>query len=250
MACWLLNIGNSRTALCQRRREFFSGIEHHPTAQVADSWHLPQGDHAIASCVVPSVRQTLSDYYGSRIHFIGVSDYPSVDFSRYDCRTLGGDRIANAAAAHHLMPDTPVMAIDCGTAINSVVVDAGGVFCGGVIMPGRRPARSVLSTATAQLPDIPENDPRRITPVALDTADAIASGVDLGIAGAIEFIIRATRKIDGLENAAVILCGGDAEYLSQLVDPSLQARTLPFPLTLFGVSLAASYAPRHQQCLE
>ena len=61
---------------------------------------------------------------------------------------------------------------------------------------------------------------------------------------------KGVRICDGLENAAVILCGGDAEYLSQLVDPSLQARTLPFPLTLFGVSLAASYAPRHQQCLE
>ena len=240
MRKYCLNIGNSRVALCETPVRECVCIERYATAEFMQQWRLPDAATALAACVVPSMRDALQARYRDRIHFISIADYPELDFSSYDYRTLGADRIANAAAVHHMAGNAPSIAIDCGTGLNSVAVDANGVFRGGVILPGRRPARAALASATAQLPDIPENELRKVTPLALNTRDAIVSGVDLGIAGAIEYIIRATRKMSGMADAIVYLCGGDAEYLSQLLDPQLDIHLAPFPLTLFGIQLAGN----------
>ena len=240
MRKYCINIGNSRVAVCEAPVDATTRVERYERAQWLSHWQLPDAATAVAACVVPAMREALQERYGDRIRFIGIADYPQLDFSNYDYRTLGADRIANAAAVHQLTGKVPVMAIDCGTGLNSVAVDGNGVFRGGVILPGRRPARAALACATAQLPDIPENEVRKVTPLALNTRDAIASGVDLGIAGAIEYIIRATRKQPGMADCIVYLCGGDAEYLAQLIEPALGVRLAPFSLTLYGIHLVAS----------
>lgn len=238
MTRWCLNIGNTRTACGPEGKAPFAALRFFPTPSFPDDWQMAPEDCAVAACVVPAKRAALAARCGAHIHFITAEDYPQLDFSGYDLNALGADRIANAAALHQLFPRTPAMAIDCGTATNSVVVDAAGRFCGGVILPGRRTARAALARAAAQLPDLPENDLQRLTPLALNTADAIASGVDLGLAGAIRALVEAVHALPGLDGCPVVLCGGDAPFLAELLPASLPVQLLDFSLTLFGVSLA------------
>ncbi len=236
---FLLNIGNTHTQIA---REDAAGVELFETIPTAGllqhssvaSLDQQSGDwSAKASCVVPAVQKFLQKRYPGRILFISAASYPGIDFSRYDVRTLGADRIANAAAAQALKAGS-VLVVDCGTCITTEAIDAGGIFRGGAILPGRAMLRRALSVFTAQLPEIPirRNSP---PPLGRNTVEAIAAGVDLGALGAVGEIISKTKQEPGLEQCRVIAVGGDAAYFIENI-PGLEAGSDAF--TLRGISLA------------
>jgi len=236
---FLLNIGNTHTQIA---RDDASGIELLVTLPTADLLQLgnlllldQQGANwsAKAACVVPAVQQLLQKRYPGQILFISSVSYPEIDFSRYDVRTLGADRMANAAAAYSLATG-PVLVLDCGTCVTSEAIDAEGVFRGGAILPGRAMSRRSLAAFTAQLPEIPMQQ-ECPPPLGLTTAAAIAAGVDLGIIGAVRQIIDQTRQVPGLHQSRIIAVGGDAAYFMQNI-PGLEAG--PDAFTLRGIRLA------------
>lgn len=101
--------------------------------------------------------------------------------------------------------------IDCGTALTVDVVDDAGTHRGGWIMAG-------LSTARAALQGKAPGLPRRLGPVskqvglALDSAQAIASGTLLQMAGAMERAVAVASDELG-KQPAVWITGGDAEAI-------------------------------------
>jgi type III pantothenate kinase len=236
---YLFNIGNSHTQIA---REDASGIElltTLPTAELlrhgtVDLLECQSGAwSARAASVVPAAQKLLQTRYPGHFMFISAVSYPWLDFSLYDIRTLGADRIANAAAAQALGSGA-VLVLDCGTCISTEAIDAKGVFRGGAIMPGRAMLRKSLASFTAQLPEIPMS---MECPSALgqNTAEAIAAGVDLGVIGAMREIVEKTRRQTGLEKCRVIAVGGDAKFFIQNID-GLEPGTANF--TLHGISLA------------
>ena len=100
---------------------------------------------------------------------------------------VGVDRVVAAAAAHDVVGDAVVVA-DFGTAVTIDLVDANGVFQGGVICPGFEISAQALADSTAQLPKVTVHRPE--TPYGKNTADAINCGLYYSSIGAMEEIIR------------------------------------------------------------
>ena len=143
----------------------------------------------------------------------------------------GDDRVANTRAAYHLAKGGAI-AVDVGTASTVDVVTKDGIFVGGAILPGIQMMLDALHKRTALLPQIKPNSP--ITAVGSDTQQAILSGVVLGLAGAVDTLVRNMRKEKKLEHCPVYLVGGDADLVNRYLVTAVQK--VPH-LTLLGVAL-------------
>lgn len=130
-----------------------------------------------------------------------------------DPAQLGADRWAALIGAHRAH-EGACLVVNAGTATTIDVLDAGGVFQGGLILPGIDLMRSALAGNTAQLPLVPlpigecKALPRK-------TEDAIASGCLLATAGAIE---RMFVRVRGQSGAVCLLSGGAVGSITPLLD--------------------------------
>jgi len=124
-------------------------------------------------------------------------------------REVGPDRIANAAAAHHLY-EGPVIVVDVGTATTFDVVSREGDWVGGVVAPGIAGAADALFTRTAALPRIELVAPAQA--IGSNTISAMQAGVIFGYAGLIEGILARIQKQLG-EKAKVVATGGYARLI-------------------------------------
>lgn len=122
---------------------------------------------------------------------------------------LGADRWAAliGARALHRGPTLVVMA---GTATTVDLLDADGLFRGGLILPGLDLMRASLARNTAQLDLVPGEFRKLPT----NTADAILSGCLQAQAGAVE---RQFERIASDPNALCLLGGGAGEHLLALL---------------------------------
>lgn len=126
---------------------------------------------------------------------------------------LGSDRWAALIAARHRYR-TPACVVDCGTAITVDLLDAAGVFRGGVIFPGLTMARNSLAAGTAGLNAESTDD---IDCLARSTASAIASGTLLGVIGGIKSLVECqSRKLGS--GVSVYLTGGDSELIADKLE--------------------------------
>jgi len=133
------------------------------------------------------VRKIAADDLGEEIHLIG-EDITLPMSAWVDAPDkVGTDRIIAAAAAYAVVEDAVVVA-DFGTAVTIDLVDANGVFQGGVICPGFEISAQALKDHTAQLPKVAVHRPE--TAYGKNTADAINCGLYYSIIGAMEEIIR------------------------------------------------------------
>ncbi len=100
---------------------------------------------------------------------------------------VGTDRVISAAAAHEVVGDA-VIVIDFGTALTIDLVDANGVFRGGVICPGFEMSARALHNSTAQLPEIEVTKPEG--PFGTNTESAINCGLYYAAVSTIQEVIR------------------------------------------------------------
>jgi type III pantothenate kinase len=103
---------------------------------------------------------------------------------------VGVDRLAAALAAARLRSGPrPVIVVDAGTAITVDLVDAGGVFRGGAIMPGPYLMAESLHQFTEALPrvEFPHEAP---VPIGRRTETALQSGLYWGVVGALRELVR------------------------------------------------------------
>jgi len=121
---------------------------------------------------------------------------------------LGSDRWAAMIGARALVDGKPALVVVCGTATTIDFVEASGAFTGGVILPGVGLMIRSLHEGTAALPDADgqyADHPQQ-------TVDAIVSGCQHALAGAVE---RLYRMHEG-RNAGLVclLSGGGARALA------------------------------------
>ena len=125
-------------------------------------------------------------------------------------REVGPDRIANAAAAHHLY-EGPVIVVDVGTATTFDVVSGEGDFIGGVIATGIGTAAEALYRRAAALPRIELVAPKRA--IGTGTITAMQSGFVFGYVGLVEGLVARIRRELG-EKATVVATGGYADIIA------------------------------------
>ncbi len=133
--------------------------------------------------------------------------------------TLGADRIALVAAAHHHFIGKNVLVIDAGTCITYDFLNQDGEYLGGAISPGINMRLKALHTFTEKLPLIVASGDS--TFLGKSTEKAMRSGAVLGTALEIDGFIALYKK--NFENLTVILTGGDRLLLSKTIKNSIFA---------------------------
>lgn len=124
---------------------------------------------------------------------------------------VGTDRVVSAAAAYAVVENAVVVA-DFGTAVTIDLVDAQGVFQGGVIFPGFSLSALTLHENTALLPNVKVTRPTE--PLGKNTADAINCGLYYSAIGALEEIVRRYAEKIGTW-PQVILTGSMGELIRE-----------------------------------
>jgi type III pantothenate kinase len=145
-------------------------------------------------------------------------------------REVGADRIADAAAAHHLYSG-PIIVIDLGTATTFGIVSREGDYIGGIIATGISTAAEALFTRTAQLPRVQLTHPKHV--IGTNTVTAIQSGIVYGYASLVEGMLERIEKELG-EKATVVATGGYAELIAR---ETKAIDKVNLDLTLIGLRL-------------
>jgi type III pantothenate kinase len=190
----------------------------------------------VVSSVVPKKNRAITAVAGSaRTLFLtpkldlGVGiDYPSP-------RSIGADRLANAAAVSELYGH-PAIVVDFGTAVTFDVVSNGGDYVGGVIAPGLEAMTSFLYQRTALLPKLTLREPKRA--IGKSTRDAMMSGAVLGYRGLVrEILLRLTAENFPGKKPRLIATGGYARLIARKL-PEIEA--VHPNLTLEGLRIIAN----------
>jgi type III pantothenate kinase len=177
------------------------------------------------------VRRIAQEDLGEKIRLIGADIPLPMTVWLDDPKMVGTDRVVAAAAAFDVVEDAVVVA-DLGTAVTIDLVDAHGVFQGGVICPGFEISAQALKDHTAQLPKITVHRPSG--PYGKNTADAINCGLYYSIIGALEEIVR--RYAEELGRwPQTIITGSGAEVIKD--DCPFVDNYVPF-LVVKGIVLA------------
>jgi type III pantothenate kinase len=235
----ILNIGNTRSQwavlLAEGRLGEMKTCATFDLAHTMESTtELPSADpyKLVIACVEPKVQRALLERLpADSCRFITHETARQyLKFDRVDPQTIGADRIANAVAA--ALDGTPVVVVDCGTAITLEGVDTEHQFLSIAILPGRRLARQALNSFTGQLPEVPMASELPPMP-AKTTEHAIRNGCDLGTLGTVAHLIETSCKTLGAPDVRIVLTGGDADFFSRHLD---LAHTVDKTLTLRGIA--------------
>lgn len=141
-----------------------------------------------------------------------------IDFSNIS--GMGEDRMHGLFGALQLT-SSPLMTIDCGTAITYNVLNEEGVCLGGAILPGFTTMYSTLASKTKGLPLLAPQPTQEI--IGTNTQDAIHAGISTAISGAIN------RCINAYPTYTILMLGGDAESIMAILDDSTQKRVIYAP---------------------
>lgn len=153
---------------------------------------------------------------------------------------LGVDRwVALIGAFAQAKPSHGVFVVDVGTAITIDAVDGDGKHLGGIISPGLSLMRNSLSQNTERLMLVED---AKISAVADNTQDAIASGTIWSLVGLIQQIEQ-RLALDGDSKIDYLITGGDAQKLL----PHLPVRyILVTDLILQGLAALAQDSQKEQ----
>jgi len=237
----LIDISNSYTKLAFATRQRLGTPIRHPTGElsVALLRRLLRSRSVktiVVSSVVPRKNKTIAAAAGSsRLLFLnpkldlGVGiDYPAP-------RSIGADRLANAAAVAQLY-GCPAIVVDFGTAVTFDVVSARGDYVGGVIAPGLEAMTSFLYDRTALLPKLSLREPARA--IGKTTREAMMSGAVFGYRGLVrEILVRISLENFPRTKPRIVATGGYAKLIARRL-PEIEA--VHPNLTLEGLRIIAN----------
>src|SRR5438874_11723476 len=133
-------------------------------------------------------------------------DYPAP-------KTIGADRLANAAAVASLY-GCPAIVVDFGTAVTFDIVSGRKNYIGGVIAPGLEAMTNFLYRRTALLPELSLKEPRRA--VGKSTIQAMLSGAVFGYRGLVREILAQVRAEQfSHKKVHVVATGGYARLIAR-----------------------------------
>lgn len=184
-------------------------------------------DGVIVSSVVPKImhsfRNGVVKFLGIEPMVMGPGVKTGIAVQLENPRSVGADRIADAAGAFHEYGG-PVLVVDFGTATTYDYIDEGGNFKAGAIGVGIESGANALWGQTAQLPEVEIRKPRTV--MAKNTQTEMQAGIFYQFLGGFEKTVEAFRK-EAREPFKVIATGGlgrvicDYTDLIDVYDPNL-----------------------------
>jgi type III pantothenate kinase len=237
----LVDISNSYTKLAFATRKRLVKPIRHPTNELTVALlrrilHRRNVETIVVSSVVPRKNKVIAAAAASsRLLFLnpqldlGVGiDYPAP-------RSIGADRLANAAAVAQLY-GYPAIVVDFGTAVTFDVVSARGDYVGGVIAPGLEAMTNFLYDRTALLPKLSLREPVRV--IGKTTRDAMMSGAVFGYRGLVrEILLRVSLENFPRSKPRIVATGGYAQLIARKL-PEIEA--VHPNLTLEGLRIIAN----------
>lgn len=190
-------------------------------------------DDAVISCVVPDLaapwQEALRCLTGRRPLTVGPGIKTGVRMKYRDPAEIGADRMADLAA---LLADyaPPAIVVDLGTTTNFEVVDAEGVFLGGIIAPGMALGARSLAARAAKLPVVEIAAPKKV--IGTCTREAMQSGVVLGEIARIDGLLGMIER-EHPADYTVVVTGTDAASIAPLLGHEARADAT---LTLRGLA--------------
>ena len=158
--------------------------------------------------VVPPLDTTFNGmclkYFGQDPVFIDGTNQGLLKIEYSPPSDVGADRVVNAISAY-VRHGAPLIILDFGTATTFDVVDEGGVYLGGSIVPGINLSAEALYGKTARLPKVAISKPLNI--IGKSTVESIQSGLYYGNLSMIKGVIDAINKELG-KSTKVIVTGG------------------------------------------
>jgi len=190
----------------------------------------------IVSSVVPKRNKTIKIAAGSAsVLFLNPKLDLGVGVDYPNPRSIGADRLANAAAVAQLY-GVPAIVVDFGTAVTFDVVSAKGDYVGGVITPGLEVMTNYLYQRTALLPKLTLHEPPRA--IGKTTRDAMMSGAVFGYRGLVrEIVRRLTAENFPRRKPRIVATGGYAQLIAAKL-PEIEA--VHPNLTLEGLRIVAN----------
>ncbi|UCH42235.1 MAG: type III pantothenate kinase [Dehalococcoidales bacterium] len=182
------------------------------------------------SPLTPTFLELCQKYFNITPFVVGAGVKTGVSIHMDNPREVGPDRIANAAAAHHLYSG-PTIIVDVGTATTFDVISKDGAFMGGAIATGINTAAEALFRRTAALPRVELVAPKRA--IGTNTITAMQSGIIFGFVGLIEGMVNRMWKELG-EKPTVVATGGYAHLMAK---ETTMIDTLEPNITLIGLRL-------------
>ena len=176
-------------------------------------------EDAIICSVVPDVMHSLASamikYLNIKPIIVGPDIETGLRINLPNPRQVGADRIVDAVAAYELYGG-PVLVMDYGTATTYDLVNADGVFVGGITAPGIAISAKALWEDAAKLPKIEIAKPEHV--IGNDTISSMQSGLVYGQIGQAEYLVRKVKEESGLENIKVVATGGLGRIISESTD--------------------------------
>lgn len=183
--------------------EIVSRYRHDALEGLIESLEL---EPASGCSVVDAIMDTLPT-----VRWLRRTDLPTHRLDYLTPQTLGIDRFVACHGAWQEL-GTAVIVVDAGTAATIDLMDAEGVFQGGVIMPGLGLIENALHTQAPALPSVPRELSSTYPPKS--TVDALKAGlVESWTAG----IIHHIRQLHAFSpEAQVVVTGADASVIQTL----------------------------------
>ena len=166
--------------------------------------------------VVPQVMYTLTSaivkYFGKKPIIIDEDVF--AEEIRYEGdERLGSDRSVSCIAAMEKY-GKPLVILDFGTATTVDAVSMDGHYLGGCIMAGIKISTEALFSKAAMLPRIELIKPPSV--LGMSTVTQIQAGAVMGYIGAIEYLIRETKREMGCgDDVKVVATGGLARMVAE-----------------------------------
>lgn len=193
-------------------------------------------DMFVVSSVVPKKNRAIKAAAGrTKILWINARTNLGVGVDYPKPKTIGADRLANAAAVAELF-GVPAIVVDFGTAVTFDIVSEDRQYIGGVIAPGLESMTNFLYQRTALLPRISLGEPHRA--IGRSTIEAMRAGAIFGYRGLVrEILRRIMEERFARKKVRVIATGGYAELIARRL-PEIEA--VAPNLTLEGLRIAAN----------
>lgn len=188
------------------------------TALLRGSGVEPEAISGVAvSNVVPALSRSLEEVAQRQFHVVPLVVGPGmrtgIRIHYDDPSQVGGDRIANAIAVHHLHGG-PAIICDFGTATTVDAIDAAGDYLGGAVAPGIMVSHDALVERAARLARVELAAPESV--LGHNSRASMQAGLVFGYAGLVEGLVgRMRREVGG--NAKLIVTGGLAPLMAGLI---------------------------------
>lgn len=229
-----IDIGNTRTkaALFEGKQE----IEYFPALKPKDLEDLFTSNPSLNVWVARSGADLEIQKYleqKAQWNVLGHETIMPIQLNYKTPHSLGSDRLAAAIGASNLYPKQDVAIIDLGTCLTLDVVDAAGVYQGGLISPGIHMRFKAMHDYTAGLPLVNFND--KITYPGKSTEESMQLGVLQSLMHEIKGCLLDLKQ--QYANLVVVDCSGHPLNFEKVLDFKIFAHP---KLVLYGLNVIAN----------